>query len=195
MVGRAAMEAFGMNKVAVRSLCLLALVASLAVRVEANQARTAMLTDFNIGAAVTHVIREHGYALRENPVKPPKLLADAVYFQRPECDQASFVLPYLISAETLPMLTRLNKPEFGRRYFYMDRSWDAQNRVAMVLEWVKYTVLDIFGASPYVPFKQAIILAEPPGCSSVASIDWRPVWDKMRFVKAINGGSGQNAGS
>jgi len=123
-----------MNKAAIRSLCLLALVASLTVRVQANQVRTAMLTDFDIGAAVTRVIREHGYALRENPVKPPKLLADAVYFQRPECDQPSFVLPYLISAETLPMLTRLNKPEYGRSYFYMDRSWNEQRRVAMILQ-------------------------------------------------------------
>jgi hypothetical protein len=141
------------------------------------------------------VIREHGYALRENPVKPPLMLADAVYFQRPECDSASFALPFLLNAETLPMLTRLNKPDFGRRYFYMDRSWDEQNRVAMVLQWVKYTVLDIVGASPYVPFKKALLLADPPGCSSTATIDWRRVWDRDRFRKAIHSGASQHAGT
>src|SRR5882757_4030275 len=113
MVRCPAIEARGMNKALIRGLCLFALVASLALRVQANQVRVSMLSDFDIGAAVTAVISEHGYALRENPVKPPKLLAAAVYFQRPECSQASFVLPYLISAETLPMLTRLNKPEFA----------------------------------------------------------------------------------
>jgi hypothetical protein len=184
-----------MNKTLIRGLCLFALVASLALRVQANQGRVSMLNDFDIGAAVTAVISDHGYGLRENPVKPPKLLAAAVYFQRPECDQASFVLPYLISAETLPMLTRLNKPEFQRSYFYMDRSWGEQSRVSMVLEWVKYTVLDIFGASPYVPFKQAIILAEPPGCAVQAAIDWRKVWDKNRFRLATGGSNRQDAGT
>jgi hypothetical protein len=174
-----------MNKSLVRGLCLFALIVSLTLRVQANQARVSMLNDFDIGAAVTAVISEHGYDLRENPIKPPKLLAAAVYFQRPECNQPSFAMPYLISAEALPMLTRLNKPEFQRSYFYMERSWGEQNRVAMVMEWLKYTVLDIFGASPYVPFKQAIILADPPGCASPAAIDWRSVWDKNRFREAM----------
>jgi len=184
-----------MNKSLIRGLCLFALIASLALRVQANQVRVSMLNDFDIGAAVTAVISEHGYSLRENPVKPPQLLAAAVYFKRPECNQASFVLPYLISAETLPMLTRLNKPEFERRYLYMERSWGEQSRVAMVMEWVKYTVLDIFGASPYVPFKQAIILAEPPGCASPASIDWRTVWDKNRFRGAMSGSVSPHSGT
>jgi hypothetical protein len=187
MVRRAAVEAVGMNKALIRGLCLFVLVASLAVRVQANQVRMSMLNDFDIGSALTSVIHEHGYAMRENPVKPPKLLAAAVYFQRPECSEPSLVMPYLISAETLPMLTRLNRPELVRSYFYMDRSWAEQSRVAMVMEWVKYTVLDIFGASPYVPFKQAIILAEPPGCAAPAAIDWRTVWDKSRFHVAKGG--------
>jgi hypothetical protein len=195
MVGRTAIEARGMTKAVIRSLCLFALVISIAVRVQANQVRTEMLTDFDIVAAVADVIREQGYALRENPVKPPKVLADVVYFQRPGCNQASFVFPYQISMEALALLTRVDKPEFGHRYFYMDRSWDEQNRVAMVLQWVKYTVLDILGASPYVPFKKAIILADPPGCTSPAAIDWRSVWAKNRFVKAANGGVNQHAGS
>lgn len=184
-----------MNKSLIRGLCLFVLLASLAVRVQANQVRVSMLSEFDIGAAVAAVITEHGYALREHPVKPRKLLAAGIYFQRPECNQASFVLPYLISAETLPMLTRLNKPEFERSYFYMERSWDEQRRVAMVMEWVKYTVLDTFGASPYVPYKQAIILAEPPGCTAPAAIDWRRVWDKSRFRAAKVASNTQTAGS
>lgn len=184
-----------MSKSLVRGLCLFALVASLALRIQANQVRLAMLNDFDIGAAITAVISEHGYGLRENPVKPPKMLAAAVYFQRPECSQPSFALPYLISTEARPMLTRLNKPEFLRSYFYMERSWREQNRVSMVMEWMKYTVLDIFGASPYVPFKQAILLADPPGCTSRASIEWRAVWDRNRFRRAMNGNSSPHAGS
>jgi hypothetical protein len=189
------MEAGGMNKAVVRGLCLIALVVSIAVRVQSNRAREAVMTDFDVGAAITDVIREHGYALRENPVKPPKLLAAAIYFQRPECEQASFVLPYFINAETMSMLTRLNKPDFARRFFYLDGAWDEQSRVAMFLEWAKYAVLDIFGASPYVPVKKAIILAEPPDCRSPAPIDWRPVWDKDRYRKSVNAGIARHAGT
>jgi hypothetical protein len=68
-----------MNKPVIRSLCVLALLASIAVRVQANRTRDAMITDFDVGAAITDVIREHGYAVRENPVKPPKLLASVIY--------------------------------------------------------------------------------------------------------------------
>ena len=98
-----------MNKPVFRSLCLLALLASIAVRVQANRTRDAMITDFEVGAAITDVIREHGYVVRENPVKPPKLLSSVIYFQRPECKQESLVLPYAINAETLPLLARVRR--------------------------------------------------------------------------------------
>lgn len=178
-----------MNKAVIRSLCLLALVASIAVRFQANRTREAMMTDFDVGAAITEIIREHGYVLRENPVKPPRLLSAVIYFQRPECDQASLVLPYFINAETLPMLMRVTKPGFDRHFFYMDGSWNEQERVSMFFEWAKYAVLDIFGASRYVPVKKAIVLAEPPDCHPAVPIDWRPVWDKDRYRNAVNGRS------
>ena len=46
-----------MNKPVIRSLCVLALLASIAVRVQANRTRDAMITDFDVGAAITDVIR------------------------------------------------------------------------------------------------------------------------------------------
>jgi hypothetical protein len=183
-----------MNRAVIRGLCLLALVSSIAVRVQANRNREAMMTDFDIGAAITDVIRNHGYVLHENPVKPPRMLAAAVYFQRPECDQASLAFPYFINEETLPLLALMAKPGFDRHFFYMDRSWNEQDRVAMFLEWAKYAVLDIFGASRYVPVKKAIVLADPPDCRAAAPIDWRPVWDKDRHRNAANVRSASPAG-
>ena len=170
-----------MNRTMVRSLFFLMLLASIAVRFQTNRARETMMADFDVGAAVTDVIRQHGYALRENPVKPPKVLASVIYFQRPECDQASLVLPYFINAETLPLLARVTKPDFDRHFFYLDGAWKDQARVSMFLEWAKYVVLDIFGASPYIPVKKAIVLADAPDCHPKTPIDWRPVWDKDRY--------------
>jgi hypothetical protein len=189
VVGRRAAAARDMNKSVVRGLCLLALVASIAVRVQSNRTREAVMSEFDVGTAIEDVIRAHGYVVRENPVKPPKVLSVVVYFQRPECEQASLVMPYFINAETLPLLARVTKPDFDRHFFYLDRSWNEQSRVAMFFEWAKYAVLDIVGASRYVPVKKAIVLAEAADCHPAAPIDWRPVWEKHSNRNAANGSS------
>jgi hypothetical protein len=175
-----------MNKTLIRGLCLLVLLASVAIRFQANKARLAMTADFDVGAAVTEVIRQHGYALRENPVKPPSLLSGVIYFQRPECEQVSLVLPHFINEETQTLLTRVEKPGSDRHFYYLDGSWNDQARVAMFVEWAKYSMLDIFGASQYIPVKKALVLAEAPGCHPATPIDWRPVWEKHRHSSAVN---------
>jgi hypothetical protein len=77
-----------MNKAVVRGVCLLVLLLSVAVRFQTARGREAM-TEFDAGAAIAQVLRNHGLQLRENPVKPPMVLSVVVYFQRPECDRAS----------------------------------------------------------------------------------------------------------
>jgi hypothetical protein len=176
-----------MSKALIRCLCLLALLVSVAVRFQANLSRETMVADFDVGAVVTEIIRKQGYALHDNPIKPPRVLSSVIYFQRPECDQPSLVLPYYINAETLPLLARLTRPGFHYQFYYMDGSWSEESRVPMFFEWAKYAVLDIFGASRYVPVKKAIVLAEAPGCHPAALINWRSVWQKDSKRKAANG--------
>lgn len=176
-----------MNKVLIRSVCLLAFLMSIAVRLQTNLSRETMVSDLEVAASVTDIVRKHGYAVHNNPIKPPKVLSSVIYFQRPECDQASLVLPYFINAEILPLLTRVTSPGFHHHFFYMDRSWSKESRVPMFFEWAKYAVLDIFGASKYVPVKKALVLAEAPGCHPVARIDWRSVWQRDSKRKAANG--------
>jgi hypothetical protein len=185
-----------MNKTAIRGLCLLVLVASLAVRFQANRAREAMTDDFDVTAAVTEVIRLHGYALRDNPARPPGMLSHIIYFQRPECDQVSLVLPHFINEETQSLLMRAASADAARRFFYLDGSWDDQARVAMFLAWVKYAVFDIFGTSRYIPVKQAIVVAEARDCHPAADIDWRAVWAKDRHPsKSRSGGAAPHLGT
>jgi hypothetical protein len=184
-----------MNSTVIRGLCLLVLLASVAVRFQANRSREAMMTGFDVGAAVTAVIRQHGYAVRENPVKPPAMLSAVIYFQRPECDRASLVLPHFINEETQSLLLRAAGPGSAQHFFYLDGSWNDQARVAMFLEWARYAVLDIFGASRYIPVKQAIVLAEASDCHPAIAIDWRPVWEKDRRRSAASGGGAPQPGS
>jgi hypothetical protein len=178
-----------MNKAVVRGVCLLVLLLSVAVRFQTARGREAM-TEFDAGAAIAQVLRNHGLQLRENPVKPPMVLSVVVYFQRPECDRASLVLPYFINAETEPLMARVTAPGFDRHYYYMGLSWREQHRVSMFLEWMKYAILDLFGTSPYVPVKKAIVLADPPGCRPTDVIDWRVLWKKNRQLNPVDASGG-----
>ncbi len=184
-----------MKRTAIRGLCLLVLLASIAVRFQANRAREAMMTDFDVGAAVTAVIRQHGYVVRENPVKPPAMLSAVIYFQRPECDRISLVLPHFINEETQTLLMRAAAPGSGQHFFYLGGSWHERAGAAMFLEWAKYAVLDIFGASRYIPVKKAIVVADASDCHPAVAIDWRPVWEKDRRGSAASGGVAPQPGS
>ena len=184
-----------MNRTFVRSVLLLALLLSLAVRFQSNRARETAMTEFDAGAAIAQVLQSHGLELRENPVKPPRLLSVVVYFQRPECNRTSLVLPYFINAEAEPLLARVTEPGSDRHFYYLDSSWREQHRVSMFLAWAKYAVLDLLGASPYLPVKKAIVLADPPDCHPADAIDWRVLWEKNRPRDAGSAGLSEAARS
>lgn len=153
-----------MNRNVIRGALLLALLISVAVRFQTNHTREAAVTEFDVGVAIAEVLHGHGLQLLENPVKPPRVLAVVVYFQRLECDRASLVLPYFFNAEAGPLLARVTGPGFDHHFYYLDGSWREQRRVSMFLKWAKYAALDLFGASPYVLAKKAIVLGDPPNC-------------------------------
>jgi hypothetical protein len=177
-----------MSKAVIRSISVLILLLTVAVRFQADRTRQTMMSEFDAPAAIAQVLESHGLQLRENPVKPPKMLSAVVYFQRPECDRTSLVLPYFINAEAEALLVRATVPGYARRFYYMGESWREQHRVSMFLEWAKYAVLDLVGASPYVPVRKAIVLADPPDCRPANDIDWRVLWEKDRPRNAINAG-------
>jgi hypothetical protein len=183
-----------MSKAAVRGIAFLVLLLTVAVRFQADLARQTMMSEFDASAAVAQVLRNHGLELRENSVKPPRVLSVIVYFQRPECGRVSLVLPYFINAEAEPLLARVTEPGFDRHFYYMDSSWREQHRVSMFLAWANYAVLDLLGASPYVPVKKAIVLADPPDCHPAEVIDWRVLWEKKRAPGPANA-SGSASGS
>jgi hypothetical protein len=188
-VGRRAIEEDAVNKAVLRSIAALILLLSVTVRFQADRARQTMMSEFDAGTAIAQVLRSHGLQLRENPVKPPGLLSVVVYFQRPECKGNSLVLPYFINAEVEPLLARVTGPGFERRFYYMDTSWPVQQRASMFLAWAKYAVLDLIGASPFIPIKKAIVLADPPDCHPADVIDWRMMWESNRPRNRLNAGS------
>jgi hypothetical protein len=188
MVGCRAAAAGSMSKTVVRSFCVIVLLLTVAVRFHADRSRQTMMSEFDASRAIAEVLRHHGLELRENPVKPPRLLSVVVYFQRPECDRVSLVFPYFINAETEPLLARVTEPGFEPHFYYMDGDWREQHRVSMFFAWLKYAALDLVGASPYVPVKKAIVLVDPPNCRPADIIDWRVLWEKGRLHNPVNAG-------
>jgi hypothetical protein len=177
-----------MNTSAIRILCLLMIFASIVVNYRMIGSRDTKMADFDIHAAIMDVIRKQGLPLRDNPIKLPKVLSQIIYFQRPECSQASMVMPYPLSFEALPLLARVIDADFERRFIYLGGSWNAEDRISMHLEWAKQKILGFFGASRYLTAKTAIVLAEPSDCRSAAPIDWRFVWDRDRYRNATGAG-------
>jgi hypothetical protein len=177
-----------MSKAAVRGICALILVLTVAVRFQADRTRRTLMSEFDATSAIAEVLRSHGLQLRDNPVQPPRLLSVVVYFQRPECDRASLVFPYFINAETEPLLARVTESGFERHFYYMDGEWREQHRVSMFFAWLKYAALDLVGGSPYLPVKKAIVLADPPNCRPADVIDWRVLWEKSRLRNPVNAG-------
>jgi hypothetical protein len=162
-----------------RGLLLLTVMGSLAVRFEGLRNHDELAT-FNVDSAIREVILDRGFVLRENPVQPPKVLSRAVYFQRPECSRASLVMPYALTSEVLLILTQTIESGFERRYFYLDKSWDAPNRFAMYFEWGKNVFLGRFRNPRYFDAETAIVVAEPVDCNRSVSVDWQLVWDRNR---------------
>jgi hypothetical protein len=194
VAGCRTVEAGAVNKAFFRGLCLLVLLLSLGVRLRADWSRETAMAEFDASAAVAQILRNYGLQVRENPVKPPRVLSVVVYFQRPECDRTSLVLPYFINAEVEPLLARAAEPGFDRHFYYMDSSWREQHRVSMFLAWARYAVLDLLGASPYVPVKKAIVLADPPDCHPADAIDWRPLWAKKPRPGTVKAGNEASRG-
>jgi hypothetical protein len=166
------------NRIVIRGALLTSLILSIVIRFQSGQAHE--VTVFDASAAAAKILENHGFQLLENPIKPPKVLSVVVYFQRPECDRASLVLPYFINAEAEPLLARVTVPGSERQFYFLSGAWEDQRRVPMFLEWAKYAILDLFHASPYVTVKQAIALVDPPDCRPVEIIDWRALWAKDR---------------
>jgi hypothetical protein len=167
-----------MTSVLVRIGLVLTVLATVSLRHQAVISRDALVGSFDIGGAIETLLRENGLTLRESPVKPPRVLSNAVYFQRPQCAQSSVVMPLSLNYEALPYLDRIATAGYAHRFVYLDGTWPAQARVPMFVEWLRHAVLNVVGASRYLPVKTAVVLADPADCPVDASIDWRLIWDK-----------------
>jgi hypothetical protein len=167
-----------MKLAAIRFCLLLIILASVAIRHHTVQSRDQTIAGFDARAIISGLVLANSMTLRENPVKPPRVLSSIVYFQRQGCADESIAMPFSLNMEALPLLDRvLVKTDYRRRYIYLDQTWHQQNRMQMYLLWMKHAVLALASTSPFVPTKLAVVVADPIGCDTADPIDWRLVWD------------------
>ena len=163
-----------------RVILAVVVVASLLVRLEGLRDHGEPAVAVKMVEKIKTVLIEHGVA----PLETSFDSSDVVYFQRPNCDRASWVTPYGLASDELIYLQKAIKPGFEARYLFLDKSWDAPDRLALYYRWARNLLLAGLGASRYTTQKTAILLVEPQGCDKTAPMDWSRLWRRDASTSA-----------
>ena len=106
-----------------------------------------------------------------------------VVFETPGCSGPVLVVAHMFFEEESVM-------DFARErgdilhYIYIGRVWGKPNRLALLVERMKYAALASFGRTPSVPWGHLLLVASPPRCEIAAAVDWRNMWDRD-YIAAI----------
>ena len=166
-----------------RVIFIVLLVSSLALRQRAIFNRSEAVSGIDMISAISQLVQANQVQLLENPGRQSKFLENLVYFAKPGCSEPSIVMPFALHFDPMMMYTRAIKPGYSHRFYYLDKEWPEQDRVAMHITWLKVSGLAIFDATPFLPVNMAIMVAEPEHCSGASPIDWRLLWDRKQLEK------------
>jgi hypothetical protein len=133
--------------------------------------------------AILSVARSHGLTLRESRTMPG-MMSPTLIFEAPGCLKPVQVNLHLWTFEE-QILTE-SAPQAGaiRRYVYLDRTWDAPDRLAVFVQRMKYRALATFGLTEYVPSQYFLLLEAPADCHVAEAIDWRSIWNREYLAAA-----------
>ena len=159
-----------------RIFFIVVLFASLAIRQQSIEIRKSLTADFDMSAEISALLAGQGLTLRENPVRPPRVLSTVVYFEVPRCKAASVAMPFNLNIVAQARLNRVVDPGYQNRYYYIDRTWNSQNRVKLFLTYLKHSALSVIDATPYLPVNQALVISTPAECVQDLDIDWQQIW-------------------
>jgi hypothetical protein len=177
-----------MNRFALRVVFFVIFATSLGLRQHATLVRDKELAGFNMTASIASVVSDSGLTILPNPSEPPKLLSRNVYFQRPHCQGRSIAMPFSLHVDAMMVLNRVATPDYTKTFVFLDATWPTQNRFVLHGRWLRNEILNIAGASPYLPLHTAIVIADPPGCGAQQKIDWQMAWDRARFQSQVANG-------
>jgi hypothetical protein len=149
------------------------LVGSLAAKERAVDALTP--DDATLQAAVTRIAQSQGLDFREYRTVAGYL--PAVVFEAPGCSGPVLVFARVFfDEEAITRFARERGDDI--RYVYIDRAWKKPDRLALLVEKMKYLALFTFGIARYMPSGHVLLVDSPPRCEIAAAIDWRNMWNR-----------------
>jgi len=179
------------SKMLLRVFLVGVVLGSLTVRHRSIEIRNSFITNYDMTTALSELLHDAGIELLENPVEPPRVLPQIVYYQQPDCDERSLVMPFAINNDAVPLLRRVGIEGQTLTYIYFDSSWDSPNRTAMFVQWVRQSITAMFPASEFVPLRRAIVRAEPVNCGAPEQVEWQNIWRKT-FIEGMVSGAQEN---
>jgi hypothetical protein len=164
---------------AVHTVFAAILIGSLATQ---ERAAEVLVVSDSLEPGVLRVARSHGLDFREYRTKSGTVLR-ALVFEAPSCSRPVIVNVRLGTFEEESVQSA---PDQGyvRRYYYIERSWDAPAPHAVWAERMKYAALAMFGLTVYVPSRYLLLVDAPPRCQAAETVDWRPVWNRVYLAAA-----------
>src|SRR5262245_44152914 len=107
---------------------------------------------------VLEVISEE--RLSAQPIMPTRdLLPPAVHIHAPGCTGPIEVIPIHINLQEAPLFDTFVKPNYTRRFAFLDKTWFSENRVEMRLIWLKHKLLSFLGLGLFVNSTTGLLIA------------------------------------
>ena len=135
-------------------------------------------TEVDIRTAVVALIALRGWSAYDEAAGSPIALGKAINFQAPECDGIGQVFAVDLGLQLAPMLDRVVKPGYTRRFVYMGRTWAAPDRFGMRLEWLKNRALSLLRVGRYVANETVLVITEPNHCRMGDKVNWSAAWER-----------------
>jgi hypothetical protein len=169
-----------MNRVWLRAVLALLLVMTVASKTRGS----APLNREQLAATVIDVLAAQ--ELAGNAVIPPErgILPVAVQLQPSQCQGPVEIIPVSINLQEAPLFASLLKPNYRRQFVYLDRAWNTEDRLGMRFTWMKHKMLYFLGVGRFAASTPVLLIASPPDCAALDSINWSPVWSGRAMTVA-----------
>lgn len=155
-------------------LCRLVLAGILAATIASN-VRLSPSFPFDVRERVASVMKraggdQHaGGDANENPLIP-------MSFDLPGCAGPVQVIPASLNLHESPIFTQAVRPDYVRRFLYLDRQWINGASFELRIAWLREKALSMVGLARFDAEPRALLVAEPEGCGAFERVDWPAVW-------------------
>jgi hypothetical protein len=172
-----------MSRIWLRAVLAALLVMTVATKIRGSPP----LTREQFAATVIDVLAAQGLA--DNAIIAPArgILPVAVQLEPSQCKGKIEIIPVSLNLQEAPLFASLLEPTYKRQFAFLDRTWRTEDRVGIRLTWAKHKTSYFLGLGQFAASTPVLLIASPPDCAVLDSIDWSPVWSGRRTAVAKRG--------